>query len=172
MAIHRMRGAEPRVAEAAPLRPGGPNWRAEGGQGLVLGVLFLGLVLIFMVTVPGLGIAYAEHAGAQSAADAAALACATEGTITTSVDARGVIYGRTVAVDPDAGPRAGAVTWGRNLAYWPLATVSFAATPTGADCTVRAVVRSQLPLLSLLRAGQRGLRWGVSAEAKAYATPP
>ena len=70
--------------------------RAESGQALVLGVLFLGLVMILLLVVPALAIAYAEHAGVQSAADAAALACASRATITQYVDARGEVYKETV----------------------------------------------------------------------------
>ena len=145
-------------------------WHAESGQALVLGVLFLGLVLILLLVVPGLAIGYAEHAGVQSAADAAALACASRATTTEYVDARGEVYRETVAVNPTAGPEAAATAWGNNLAYWPLRTVSFAALPAGAHCTVHVEVRSTIPILRLLH--RVPFEFGTTAQAKAYLTPP
>lgn len=137
-----------------------------------MGVLFLGLVLIFMLAIPGLAIGYALRAGASSSADAAALACASQATITNYVDARGHVYQETAAVDSTAGPQAGATAWGNNLWYLPLKTVSFAATASGADCTVEAVVQATIPILQLLGSGRQTYQWTTYAEAKAYITPP
>ena len=147
-------------------------FRAESGQALVLGVLFLGLVLILLLVIPGLAIGYAEHAGVQSAADAAALACASRATITQYVDARGEVYKETVAVDTTAGPEAAATAWGDNLAYWPLQTVSFVAIPDRAHCTVQVEVRSTVPILQILSRGRQTFEFGTTAQAKAYITPP
>ena len=126
--------------------------------------------MILLLVVPGLAIAYAEHSGVQSAADAAALACASRATITQYVDARGVVYRETVAVNPTAGPVAAASAWGNNLAYWPLQTVSFAALPAGAHCTVQVQVRSTIRILLILHRGP--FEFGTTAQAKAYLTPP
>lgn len=147
-------------------------WSNESGQGLILGVLFLGLVLVVMLTVPGLALGYAEHADVQSAADAAALACATGATTIDLVDVRGVVYQRIVSVNPRSGPQAAAAAWGRNLAFWPVETLAFAAMASGADCTVAVEVRSTIPILSILGPGRGGLHWRTTAEAKAYAVPP
>jgi len=131
----------------------------------VLGVLLLGIVLVVLGGVVGLALTVALRAGAQSAADAAAVACAARVTVATLVDARGVVYGTQVEVDAAAGPEAAAVVWGDNLALLPgLGTAAFAATPSGADCTVSAVVTggpaSRLP-------GGPPARWPVVAEAAA-----
>ena len=126
--------------------------------------------MILLLVVPGLAIAYAEHAGVQSAADAAALACASRATTTEYVDARGEVYRETVAVDTTTGPEAAAAAWGDNLAYWPLQTVSFAAIPSGAHCTVQVQVRSTIRILRILHRGS--LDFGTTAQAKAYLTLP
>ena len=126
--------------------------------------------MVLLLVVPGLAIAYAEHAGVQSAADSAALACASRATTTEYVDARGEVYRETVAVDTTTGPEAAAAAWGDNLAYWPLQTVSFAAIPSGAHCTVQVQVRSTIPILRILHRGP--LEFGTTAQAKAYLTPP
>lgn len=164
--LRRSRSPAPAVAEARVAA------RTESGQAFVLGALFLGLLSIFILVVPGLAIGYALRAGAASAADAAALACAEQGTILRDQDARGDVYQESVAVDAVAGPQAGAVTWINNLGHLPLQTVSFAAVPSGADCTVTAVVQATLPILALLGHGRRTYRWTARAEAKAYVTPP
>ena len=139
---------------------------------MVLGVLFLGLLVIFILVVPGLAIGYALRAGAASAADAAALACAEQGTISRYGDARGQVYRETVAVDPVAGPQAGAAAWMSNLRSLPLQTVSFVAIPSGAACTVSATVQATVPILDLLGRGRQTYRWTTHAEAKAFVTPP
>jgi uncharacterized membrane protein len=154
----------------AAMRSGG--CAGQAGQGLVLGVLFLGLVLMLMLVVPGLAIGYAERAGVQSAADAAALACAAQATVTQYVDARGNVYGTTVAVDPSAGPLSAAAAWVANLRWWPVRTLAFAATPSGADCTVAAEIEATIPSLRLLGSGRESYQWAVSAHARAYAAAP
>lgn len=154
-----------------PARTRAQALAAEDGQVLVLGVLFVALGLVAMLVVPGLAIGYAEHAGVQSAADASALACASQARITEYVDARGEIYQETVAVNKTLAAQAGAVVWGDNVAFWPVRTVFFAAVPAGAHCTVQVEVRSTLPVLQLVGSDARTLRFGTTAEARAYLTP-
>ena len=147
-------------------RRGLPLGCDEAGQALVLTVLFMGLVVVAVFAAVGLGLGYADHAGAQSAADAAATACATQGVITKTVDARGTIYSETVKVNPETAPGAAAQAWGRNIAYWPVRTEAFAAVASGAHCTVSAWVRARIGVLGLL--GRNRVAWTVEAKAKAY----
>lgn|GEM_PF-6651543 len=156
----------------AAARTFGTARASEAGQTLALGVLWLALGVFLLLAVPALAMGYAEHAGVQSAADAAALACASRATITSYVDARGEVYQQTAAVNASTGPPAAAAVWGDNLAYWPLQTVSFAAIPSGAHCTVRVEVRSTIPLLDILHPGRRGFEFGTTAAARAFITPP
>ncbi len=145
--------------------------RAELGQGLALGVVFLSMVLLLMLLVPGLAIAYADRAEVQSAADAAALACAGRTIVTDLVDARGDVYGRTVAVDGAAGPHAAARAWAENLTRWPVHTLSFVATVQQAHCTVWVAVRAAVPLLRLLGRPGGGLVLRAVSEARALPVP-
>lgn len=148
-------------------RPGG----AERGQALVLGTLLLGVLLVLLLAVPALALVFAVRAGAASAADAAALACASQAEVTVELDARGAVYGREAAVDPAAGSAAAALTWSANAAgVRGLRTIAFAASAAGADCTVRAQVAVADAALAAL--GWPRFEIGVSAEARAYAVAP
>lgn len=146
--------------------------REEVGQALVLAVLWLALGGLLLLTVPGLAITYAERAAAQSAADAAALACAAQATVTRTFDARGMVYSEVAVVRALAGPAAAATAWGLNVALIPLQTVTFAATPSGSYCRVEVAVHSTLPAFSLLSPARHGLGFVVSALARAYVTAP
>lgn len=145
----------------------GPS--GEGGQTLVLGALFLSLILALLLVVPALGIGYAERAAVQSAVDAAALACAAQAQVTRYVDARGAVYGESALVPPVSGAVAAAEAWGVNLAYWPLRTIAFAATASGAECLVRVAAGSAIP--SLGRLGRRRILLSATAAARAYPQP-
>lgn len=156
----------------AGARDGTSALGGESGQALVLGVLFLGLILILMLVVPGLAIGYALRAGTASAADAAALACASNATISQEVDARGHVYRQTVVVDAAVGPLAAATTWSRNLGHLPLTSVAFNAMASGPDCSVTGVVQATLPILHLLARGRQTYQWATYAEAKVQVTRP
>ena len=130
----------------------------------------LGLLILALVAVPGLALGYFLRAAASSAADAAALACASQAEVTTQVDARGVVYGRVVAVDPVAGPAAAARTWAAALRRVPAAhTAAFSARTAGAECLVRAAVGADFGLGGLL--GRAGFEVRVAADARALAAP-
>ncbi len=143
--------------------------RGERGQALVLGVLILALIILVALSVSGLALALAARARAQSAADAAALACATQGAWTERVDARGRVYGVTVAVRPTSGPLAAASAWRANLARSALTTVTFRAVAAGPACRVAARVNVRLGPLGVLGSGRQALTWVTQAEARAYA---
>ena len=165
-----MGGASPQGTWEPPPGRGGAaqgGLRAELGQGLALGVIFLSMVLLLMLLVPGLAIAYADRAELQSAADAAALACAGRTVVTDLVDARGDVYARTVIVDGVAGPWAAAQAWADNLTRWPVHTLSFLATVRQAHCTVSVAVRAAVPLLRLMGRPEGGLVLRVVSEARA-----
>lgn len=84
--------------------------RRRPGQVLVL-FLFLYPVLWFVLLLPfSYGWTATARAVVRAGADGAALACASQATLTKQVDARGEVYSETVAVRPNAGPRA-AVSW-------------------------------------------------------------
>lgn len=142
----------------------------EAGQALVLGALFVSLTLVLLLAVPALGLGYAERAAVQSAADAAALACAAGAEVTRYVDARGAVYGESAHISPVSGAVAAAEAWGINLAYWPLRTTSFSATASGAECLVRAEADSAIPAFGLL--GRRRILLSATAEARAYPITP
>lgn len=169
-----MGGASPHGTRNPPRGRAGAahGWlRGELGQGLALGVVFLSMVLLLMLLVPGLAIAYADRAQVQSAADAAALACAGRTIVTDLVDARGDVYARTVAVDGVAGPRAAAQTWADNLTRWSVHTLSFVATVHQAHCTVAVAVRAAVPLLRLLGRPGGGLVLRAVSQARALPVP-
>lgn len=130
----------------------------------------LGLLIVALVAVPGLALGYFLRASAASAADAAALACASQAVVTQEVDARGVVYAREVAVDPVAGPAAAARAWAAALGRVPAArTAAFAAQAAGAECRVRAAVGADFGLGGLL--GRVGFEVHVAADARAVAGP-
>jgi hypothetical protein len=143
---------------------------AEAGQALVLAVLVLALMVVVALGVAALGAALALRARVQSAADAAALACATQGEWTRWVDARGQVYRVRVAVRPRSGARAAVAAWDANLARVGVHTAALQTSVAGSTCRVVAAIRLRLPALRVLGRGQGVLRWSVVAEARAY--PP
>jgi len=91
--------------------------RTRPGQVLVL-FLFLYPVLWFVLLLPfSYGWTAAARAVVRAGADGAALACASQATLTKQVDARGEVYSETVAVRPNAGPQAAAMCVVQVTAY-------------------------------------------------------
>jgi len=94
--------------------PGGVSagrGRPAAGQVIVLGVVFIAAVLLPMFGATGLAELELVRAGAQAAADAAALAGASRAVVTERVDATGEVYGYSVSVDPMLGPEAALAEW-------------------------------------------------------------
>lgn len=93
--------------------------RDEGGQALVLLVVFVAAVLVAFAMVVGTAHRYDVRGEVQKAADAAALAGAQHAVVTEKRDARGIVYCASVAVDPDAGPAAAKAVWSANIRSIP-----------------------------------------------------
>ncbi len=166
----RIASTRARCRSRATAAWGVPSLSSDSGQALVLGLLFIALVLVLMLAVPGLATGYADRAGVASAADAAALACASQAIVTQQVDARGNVYQTFATVDVASGPTAAAASWSVNLRRVPVRTVSFAATPSGPDCTVVAKVQASIGPLAVI--ARRTLTWSVRAEARTYVKAP
>ena len=144
----------------------GPAGDPERGQALVLEALVIGLVLIFLLPVSSLALVAAERAGTQTAADAAALACAGAADVWTVVDARGTVYAARVTVAARRGRDAAVRAWDANVRGWPLTTLGWSVAIGGAECRFRASVRAGVPLWRLLGRGT-GPAWHLTAAARA-----
>jgi len=102
----------------------------------------------------------------QRAADAAALAGASQAILSEQTDARGVVYCDTVAIDPSAAPAAAARFWQQNTSALPsLQTTSFRVVAAGNALTVTASVAA--PSGGFLFWGFGTLQWSVAATATA-----
>lgn len=114
--------------------------RQRPGQ-VAIAFLFLFPVLWFTLLLPfSYAWAAAARAVVHSAADAAALGCASQATITSQVDARGEVYGHKAAVDPTRGPQAAAAWWQRSMvqAGFPgLYLAHWSVSVSGAVCVVQ-----------------------------------
>ena len=153
---------------ASAQRPQGAGAaRSEAGQALVLGLLMLAATMAGALAILGIATVVAMRAAAQSAADAAALACAADATLVRQVDARGVVYGVTAEVSA-GGPSAARAAWAANAKAWPLRVVSFHAVPSADTCAVS--VRLAARIGALEPAGGGSVTWTTSAVARAY--PP
>jgi len=97
-------------------------------------------VLWFVLLLPfSYGWTATARAVVRSGADGAALACASQATLTKQVDARGEVYSETVAVRPNAGPQAAASWWRQAMlqAGFPnLHIHSWLVSVSGAVCVV------------------------------------
>ena len=85
--------------------------RSTAGQVLPLSLLMILAVLIPLFALVGVGQVLVVRAGAQVAADAAALAEAQKSTVTTKVDALGNVYSYTVQIDPSRADPAARAAW-------------------------------------------------------------
>lgn len=157
---------------AQPERSRGDAWGRDDGQALVLGVLLLGVGVLLTMAAVGIALGYVGHADAQSAADAAALACASQSAVVRWVDARGEVYTSRVEVLAGPGTAAAAAVWRTNVAPDPLATQSLVVQPSRAICAVQARVSMRLGVLGVLGRGHSRLSWVTVARARAYAQPP
>ncbi len=148
-----------RGAAAGPRGDGG-----ESGQGLVLGVLGLGVLCWCLMLCGVVGLLVADRAAARVAADGAALACAARGWSVSLVDARGVVYGREVRLDQSSAQAAARAAWRQNLRGWPLQTQAFEVSTQGGLCAVRAQLQARIPFWPLIRGGAPP-QWAVVAQA-------
>jgi hypothetical protein len=126
------------------------------------------LLLFVLVAMPFMSAAALEGTRwyTQRAADAAALAGASQQVVAQQTDARGIVYCETVAVDPLAGPQAASVYWSADTGQASgLATTRFVAAPNGDTLTVQASVR--VPGGGMILVGQPSVSWTVLAEARA-----
>lgn len=106
----------------------------------------------------------------QRAADAAALAGASQAVLSQQTDARGIVYCDTVAVDASAGPVAAAQYWQKNTAALrSLQTTAFTAVPGANSLTVTASVA--VPSGGFLFWGFTTLNWSVTSTATALYPP-
>jgi hypothetical protein len=127
---------------------------------LMLSFLWFALPLLSWVGVDG------TRVMVQRAADAAALAGASQSVLTEQTDARGAVYCETVTVDPREAPAVAARYWRANTsALRSLRTSSFAAVPSGNRLTVRATV--SIPPGAFVLWGFSELTWSVEATAEA-----
>ena len=86
----------------------------SSGQVLLLGVLFIVGILLPMLASVGVAAFVLARGGAQDAADAAALAGASQVVVTKQVDALGHVYGYTAQINPQTAPGAAASAWDAN----------------------------------------------------------
>ena len=86
----------------------------SSGQVLLLGVLFIVGILLPMLASVGVAAFVLARGGAQDAADAAALAGASQVVVTKKVDALGNVYGYTAEINTRTAPGAAASAWGAN----------------------------------------------------------
>lgn len=142
------------------------NPASESGQALVLGVWGVAIAVTVLLLGAAIGLVEAQHAAVQSAADAAALACASRATVARQVDARGVVYGVSVRVAADRGAVAAAAVWSANVDSLPVRTLQFQAVAVQASCRVRASVAARGWLGALVRSP--GRVWRVEAAAMAH----
>ena len=106
----------------------------------------------------------------QRAADAAALAGASQAILSQQTDARGAVYCDTVAVDASAGPVAAAQYWQKNTAALPsLQTTAFTAVSNANSLSVTASVTA--PSGGFVFWGFTTLNWSVTATATALYPP-
>ena len=116
--------------------------RTRPGQVLVL-FLFLYPVLWFVLLLPfSYGWTAAARAVVRPGTDGAALACASQATLTKHVDARGEPYSETLAVRPKAGPEAAANWWQKAMldaGFANLYVHSWWISVSGAVCVVQVI---------------------------------
>jgi hypothetical protein len=127
------------------------------------------VLLLVLGAIPVVAAAWLEGARwyAQRAADAAALAGAEQQVVIREVDARGIVYCETVAVDPVAAPQAAESYWRRDTASFPgFATLAWQAVPQGRTLTLQATVSVPPGGLEPLLGGA-SVSWSLLAEAEA-----
>ena len=109
----------------------------------------------------------AARAVIQAGAQAAALGCASQATVTQEVDARGYVYRSTATVRPNAGPAAAATWWQRSMlqAGFPgLYLAHWSVSVSGAVCVVQLAANLTPPAGTLFAAFDR-LAAGAAARA-------
>jgi hypothetical protein len=140
--------------------------REERGQVLPLALFLILCLILFAMPLLTSDLATGTVILTQRAADAAAIAGASEAILSTQSDARGTTYCTTVAVDPTAAPAAAAHAWQTYLSSDPsLTTTAFSALPNGPSLTVTVSV--SMPPGGFVLFGKPALAWTVSATAQA-----